>query len=80
MAKVVVPKPPEKTWASSVLHRVYLGMKARAGMAGLRLVWVVIGYKWVRLCTPITHIKHRIRRIEWDSLSPGDRKRMGKDK
>jgi len=79
MAKAVVPKPPEKTWASSSLYRVYLGMKAPAGMAGLRLVWAIVGYKWVRICTPITHLKHRMRRTEWDKLSAGDRQPMGKD-
>ena len=80
MAKAVVPKPPEKTWAKSTLHRVYLGVKAPAGMAGLRLVWAVVGYKWVRLCTPITNIKLRIRRSEWDRLSPGDRVPVRKGK
>ena len=73
----VTPRPPEKTWATADLYRVYLGMKAPAGMAGCRLVWAHVGYKWVRLCTPITHNKHRMRRSEWDKLSPGDRMLMG---
>ena len=69
----VTPRPPEKTWATADLIRVYLGMNAPAGMAGCRLVWAKIGYKWVRLCTPVTHIKHRMRRSEWDKIPFGDR-------
>lgn len=71
----LTPKPIEKTWANAILHSVYLGLGSPAGMAGHRLVWAVVGYKWVRLCTPITKIKHRMRRSEWDKLPAGDRQK-----
>lgn len=71
--KSVTPKPTEKSWANAVLHKVYLGLRAPAGMAGLRLVWAIVGYKWVRLRTPVTNVKLRMPRSDWDSLSEGDR-------
>ncbi len=70
---VTIRKPAEKTWTTASLYQVYLGLNAPAGMAGCRLVWAVVGYKWVRLCTPITNIKHRMRRTEWDKVPAGDR-------
>mgnify|MGYP001169460775 CR=1 FL=1 len=76
--KSVTPKPKEKSWANAILHRVYLGMKAPSGMAGLRLVWAIIGDKWVRLRTPVTNVKLRMRRSEWDKLPSGDRMPMRK--
>jgi len=70
----MTPRPQGKTWSTAELHRVYLGLRAPSGMAGLRLVWAIVGYKWVRLCTPGTNIKIKIRRNEWDGIPLSDRK------
>ena len=36
--------------------------------SGTRLVWAVVGRKWVRICIPIELIKFRMRRDEWDAI------------
>ena len=59
-------RPTGKTWKTAKLFKVYLGMKAPAGAAGLRLMWAIVGHKWVRCCTPITN-------AVWDELPAGDR-------
>ena len=66
-------RPTGKTWKTAKLFKVYLGMKAPAGAAGLRLMWAIVGHKWVRCCTPITNVKFKIRRAMWDELPAGDR-------
>ena len=60
-------KPTEKTWADAKLYRCDL-YDTRYPVCGTRLVWVVVGRKWVRFCTPIQHDKWRIRREEWDKI------------
>jgi hypothetical protein len=35
---------------------------------GTRLVWAVVGRKWVRVCIPIELIKFRMSRNEWDRI------------
>ena len=63
----ITPRPPEKTWADAKLYRCDL-YDTRYPVCGTRLVWVNVGWKWVRLCTPIQHDKWRIRRAEWDKI------------
>ena len=60
-------QPTEATWANAQLYRCDL-YDTRHPVSGTRLVWVVGGRKWVRLCTPIQHNKWRIRRDDWDKL------------
>jgi len=60
-------KPREASWRSSLLYRVHL-FDSRWPVCGFRLVWAVVGYKWVRICTPITNIKFKMRRTDWDQL------------
>ena len=66
-------RPTGKTWKTAKLFKVYLGMKAPAGAAGLRLMWAIVGHKWVRCCTPITNVKFKMRRAMWDELPAGAR-------
>ena len=67
----LLPRPPESTWSNAKLYRVRL-MDNRWPVCGTRLVWAVVGYKWVRVCTPIQHDKFRMKRADWDSLSVCD--------
>jgi len=62
-------QPTEATWANAKLYRCDL-YDTRYPVSGTRLVWVVVGRKWVRFCTPIQHSKWRIRREEWDNNIP----------
>ena len=65
--KPIIPRPPEATWADAKLYRCDL-YDTRYPVCGTRLVWVVVGWKWVRLCTPVQNHKWRIRRAEWDKI------------
>ena len=60
-------QPTEATWSTAKLYRCDL-YDTRYPVCGTRLVWVVVGRKWVRFCTPIQHDKWRIRREEWDKI------------
>ena len=63
-----VARPKEATWDNAKLYRVdFFDMKLP--VSGTRLVWAVVGYKWVRICTPIQNKKFRVRRGEWDKMS-----------
>ena len=66
-AEHMIQRPPEKTWSDAQLYRCDL-YDTRYPVCGTRLVWVVVGRKWVRLCTPIQHQKWRIRRDDWDKI------------
>ena len=63
----MIQRPPEKTWSDAQLYRCDL-YDTRYPVCGTRLVWVVVGRKWVRFCTPIQHDKWRIRRDDWDKI------------
>ena len=73
------PRPPEATWRTAKLFYADLttcylrGINQRLPIAGGRLVWAVVGHKWVRVCTPITNIKWRMRRSEWDATPTVER-------
>ena len=67
VVKMLTPRPPEATWADAKLYRCDL-YDTRYPVCGTRLVWVVVGWKWVRFCTPVQHDKWRIRREEWDNI------------
>ena len=58
-------QPTEATWANAKLYRCDL-YDTRHPVSGTRLVWVVVGRKWVRLCTPKQHQKWRMKRADWD--------------
>lgn len=68
-----IKRPTGKTWRTAKLYKVYLGLEAPAGATGLRLMWAIVGHKWVRCCTPITNVKFKMRRMKWDMLTAGDR-------
>ena len=65
------PKPSEATWRTARLYWADF-YNVKWPVCGNRLVWAVVGRKWVRLCTPVQHDKWRMRRSEWDQL-PGVR-------
>ena len=60
------PRPPWSQWAKAKLYQADL-YNLRWPVCGTRYVWVVEGYKWVKLCTPIQHDKWRISRDDWDA-------------
>ena len=66
-AEHMIQRTPEATWSNAQLYRCDL-YDTRYPVCGTRLVWVVVGRKWVRFCTPIQHDKWRIRREEWDKI------------
>ena len=63
-----VARPKEAAWDNAKLYRVDF-FDMRLPVSGTRLVWAVVGYKWVRICTPIQNKKFRMRRGEWDKMS-----------
>ena len=63
-----VARPKEAAWDNAKLYRVDF-FDMRLPVSGTRLVWAVVGYKWVRICTPIQNKKFRVRRGEWDKMS-----------
>jgi len=63
-----VAKPKEAAWDNAKLYRVDF-FDMRLPVSGTRLVWAVVGYKWVRICTPVQNKKFRMRRSEWDKMS-----------
>jgi len=64
---MTTPKPKEATWSTAKLYRVDL-YNVKWPRSGTRLVWAVVGRKWVRICIPIELIKFRMRRDEWDAI------------
>ena len=76
----VTPRPARKTWNNAKeLHRVYLRNESTGG------TWPqpsYLGCRWVQVGSPLAllhHLRHRMRRTEWDKLPAGDRQPMGKD-
>jgi len=63
-----VARPKEAAWDNAKLYRVDF-FDMRLPVSGTRLVWAVVGYKWVRICTPVQNKKFRMRRGEWDKMS-----------
>lgn len=61
------PRPVEATWSNAKLYRVDL-YNVKWPRCGTRLVWAVVGRKWVRVCIPIELIKFRMSRNEWDAI------------
>ena len=61
------PRPVEATWSKAKLYRVAL-YNVKWPRSGTRLVWAVVGRKWVRVCIPIELIKFRMRKDEWDAI------------
>ena len=61
------PKPTEATWQNAELYRVDL-YNVKWPRSGTRLVWAVVGRKWVRVCIPIELIKFRMSRNEGDAI------------
>jgi hypothetical protein len=59
------PRPVEAIWSNAKLYRVDL-YNVKWPRCGTRLVWAVVGRKWVRVCIPIELIKFRMSRNEWD--------------
>ena len=70
----VTPKPDAKACSTARLFYADLttcylrGINQRLPVAGGRLIWAVVGHKHVRCCTPITNIKWRMKRSEWDQM------------
>jgi len=61
------PRPVEATWSNAKLYRVDF-YNVKWPRCGTRLVWAVVGRKWVRVCIPIELIKFRMSRNEWDRI------------
>ena len=64
---MITPKPQEKTWDSAKLYKVDF-FDVRFPVSGTRLVWAVVGRKWVRICLPIVLKKFRVSRKLWDEI------------
>lgn len=71
----VIKKPVEATWRTAKLHTVdfttiYMRQICKSlPVGGERIVWAVVGRKWVRICLPVCNTKFRMRRQDWD-ISP----------
>ena len=62
-----LPHPPGNVWQNAKLYSIRI-MDAKYPVCGTRMVWAIVGYKWVKICTPIQHDKFKMRRAEWDAL------------
>ena len=60
-------KPTSKSWSTAKLFNVYF-KDLRLPICGLRYCWAVIGHKWVRVYIPISTIKFKVRRSQWDQM------------
>jgi len=61
-------RPAGKTWKTARLFDVSL-YDSRLPVCGQRYLWVVVGRKWVRACTPIDNMKFRMTRAVWNAIS-----------
>mgnify|MGYP005678756865 CR=1 FL=1 len=61
-------KPTAASWRTAKLYQADF-YNVKWPVCGSRLVWAVVGHKWVRLCTPVQNDKWRMRRADWDGLS-----------
>ena len=61
------PTPRKKSWKNAKLFEAYF-MDQRFPVCGQRMVWAVVGYKWVRVSTGLQDKKWRMRRADWDQL------------
>jgi hypothetical protein len=59
--------PKGNVWNNAEMYRVYLNLP-RLSLCGTRLLWVVVGRKWVKLCTLVEDTKMRISISEWNNL------------
>ena len=59
--------PKGNVWNNAEMYRVYLNLP-RLSLCDTRLLWVVIGRKWVKLCTLVEDTKMRISINEWNNL------------
>ena len=69
MTSTTTPRPDGQRWQKAELYRVAL-YNSRLPVCGCRLVWAIVGWKWVYVCTPVTNIKWKMRRAEWDGVQP----------
>ena len=51
--------PKGNVWNNAEMYKVYLNLP-RLSLCGTRLLWVVVGRKWVKLCTLVEDTKMRI--------------------
>ena len=61
------PTPRKKSWKNAKLFEAYF-LDQRFPVCGQRMVWAVVGYKWVRVSTGLQDKKWRMRRADWDQL------------
>ena len=59
--------PKGNVWNNAEMYKVYLNLP-RLRLCGTRLLWVVVGRKWVKLCTLVEDTKMRISINEWNNL------------
>ena len=67
MRKLSYKSLPWKTWRTANLWDINLYI-TRLPLCGQRHMWVKVGRKYVTMCEPISHIKFRIRKSEWDGI------------
>lgn len=60
-------KPKEKSWSTAQLFHVYLN-EMRFPICGLRHVFAVVGYKWVRIFVPFHNVKFKVNRSIWNKM------------
>ena len=61
-------KPSAATWRTAKLFDVNL-YHHKAPLCGQRLIWVIVGRKWVRFHSTIGNIKFKLRKSDWDAIS-----------
>ena len=72
-------KPEGKSWITSKrftvdFTSVYLrGINQRLPICGEHVVYAVVGHKHIRICLPISNIKFRMTRGEWDECINSNR-------
>jgi hypothetical protein len=58
-------KPATNSWRTAKPFSADL-YNLRWPLAGTHMIWAVVGHKWVRVYKPVTNVRFKIKRADWD--------------
>lgn len=70
--------PKAKKWKNAERWEVGL-WDNKYSLCGQRLLWVLIGHKWVHMAAPVCETKMKMTRKEWDKLKSKERYHTDED-
>ena len=74
----VYQPPKAKKWQKAERWQVGL-WDNKFALCGLRMLWVVIGTKWVYMSAPVCQTRMKITRKEWNALTDKERYHTDED-